>query len=104
VLHCCGKTLDRIPLFAQAGFDLFHFESRNDTEQAIAAAGDMMLTGNINIPDALYAGTPEDVAREVTNILDSGINLVSPECALPLKTRNANLSAIAKTVMNRHHQ
>lgn len=98
VLHCCGKTLDRIPLFSEAGFDLFHFESKNDVDEAIKAAGDMMLAGNINIPDTLYAATPADVAIEVMHIMDCGINLISPECALPLQAKNANLSAISKTV------
>ncbi|MBT3318414.1 MAG: MtaA/CmuA family methyltransferase [Clostridia bacterium] len=104
VLHCCGKTLDRIPLFNEAGFDLFHFESKNDAGKAIELAGDMMLTGNINIPDTLYAGAPDDVGQEVTQILKSGIKLISPECALPLQTRNENLLAISQTVINRNHQ
>jgi len=104
VLHCCGKTLDRIPLFTEAGFDLYHFESKNEVEKAITAAGSMRLTGNINIPDTLLAGSPADVEKEVNHILDCGITLVSPECALPLQTRNENLLAISKTVKERQNR
>lgn len=104
VLHCCGKTLDRISLFADAGFDLFHFESKNDKAQAIAAAGDMMLTGNISNTDTLFLGSPSDVEQEVKQILASGINLVSPECAIPLQVKNENLLAISKTVQEWNNQ
>ena len=104
VLHCCGKTLDRIPLFADAGFDLFHFESKNEVSAAIKAAGGMMLAGNINIPDTLLQGTPADVEKEVSHILECGINLVSPECALPLQTANENLLAISQTVKKMYHK
>ncbi len=101
VLHCCGKTLDRIPLFAQAGFDLFHFESKNDAGQAIELAGDMMLTGNISNTDTLLLGSPNDVARDTEHIIGCGINLVSPECAIPLQIKNENLLAISQTIKNK---
>lgn len=41
ILHCCGNTLDRIGLFAEAGFPIFHFDSKNDIGQAIKKAGNM---------------------------------------------------------------
>ena len=104
VLHCCGKTLDRISLFADAGFDLFHFESKNEAGAALKAAKGMMLAGNINIPDTLLSGTPQDVENEVSHILMCGINLVSPECALPLQTRNENLLAISQSVNKLYHK
>ena len=104
VLHCCGKTLDRISLFADAGFDLFHFESKNEAGAALKAAKGMMLAGNINIPDTLLSGTPQDVENEVSHILKCGINLVSSECALPLQTRNENLLAISQSVNKLYHK
>ena len=98
VLHACGRTLDRIQYFAEAGFDAFHFDSLNDTRQALQAVDSkILLTGGLSNKTLLW-GTPEDVEKEVTALLDAGIRLISPECAIPMKTPNANLSAIRHAV------
>ena len=34
IFHCCGKTIDRVHLFAAAGWDVFHFESQVDAREA----------------------------------------------------------------------
>ena len=103
ILHACGRTIDRIEYFAQSGFDAFHFDSLNDTKQALnkikEVGSNLILTGGLKI-DTLLRGTPDDVTKAVTRLLDDGIRLISPECALPMKTPNANLSAIKKTVDN----
>jgi [methyl-Co(III) methanol-specific corrinoid protein]:coenzyme M methyltransferase len=98
ILHCCGNTLDRIALFAQAGFTAFHFDSKNDINKAIKEAGNMKLTGCVNNIDVLLNGNQETVASQVENIIDSGINIVSPECAIPLQVKNVNLAEIVNTV------
>jgi [methyl-Co(III) methanol-specific corrinoid protein]:coenzyme M methyltransferase len=97
ILHCCGYTLDRIRHFADGGFSLYHFESANDIGEAFQLAGKMKLTGCINDPITLLQGTTQDVRLEVKKIMDSGIRFLSPECAIPLKTRNENLMEIVKT-------
>ena len=98
ILHACGLTLDRMRYFAEAGFDAFHFDSRNNIGKALAEAGEMLLTGCVNNPEILLNGTVSDVERQTKEILDAGIRLVSPECAVPLSVSNANLAAIARTV------
>ena len=98
ILHCCGNTLDRIKYFADAGFKIFHFDSKNDITEAIAAAGEMLLTGCVNNADVLLNGTLNDVEDHVGDILAKGIHLVSPECAVPLKVKNTNLKHIAAKV------
>ena len=96
ILHCCGNTLDRIPMFAETGFQIFHFDSKNDIKQSIAAAGEMKLTGCINNPEVLLKGSPTDVKNQVSDIINNGIKLISPECAIPLKVNNNNLLAISE--------
>ncbi len=99
ILHTCGKTLDRVGLFCQVGFDAFHFDSINTPEAMKAEVGDkILLTGCVNNPNTLLQGTPEDVHKETKRILAAGIPLVSPECAIPCKVPNANLKAIVDTV------
>lgn len=98
ILHCCGNTLDRIPLFAETGFQIFHFDSKNDIKQSIEAAGKMMLTGCVNNPAVLLNGSQSDVRNQVIDIVSNGIKLISPECAIPLKVNNNNLLAISETL------
>jgi len=105
ILHCCGNTIDRMPLFADAGWIVFHFDSKNDINEALSAAGDMRLTGCISNVVALFDGNPDIVAAEVNTVLNHGIRLVSPECAIPLPVRNENLAAIPISIRDRyrHH-
>ncbi len=95
ILHVCGRTLDRMDLFAQTGIDVYHFESANNVTDALKAVGDRIsLTGNINNPAVLLEGTPETVRQAVRSVVKAGIKLVSPECAIPLITPLANLKAL----------
>ena len=94
ILHCCGFTEDRVEYFVEAGFPLYHFESANDIDTMLRLAKDMKLTGNVNNPTTLLSGTREDVIKEVREIISHGIDIISPECAVPMKTRDENLKAI----------
>ena len=97
ILHICGNTLDRIGYIADAGFDAFHFESKVDAVAAVSAAGGRMsLMGNINNPTTLYTGTTEEVVAEARQALRAGVQVLGPECAIPLHTPIANLRAIAE--------
>jgi [methyl-Co(III) methanol-specific corrinoid protein]:coenzyme M methyltransferase len=97
VLHCCGNTTDRVKYFAQAGFDGYHLESQVKLESAAAeAAGKMTLLGNINNPDLLLAGTPEQVAAACCRALAAGIGILAPECAVPLTTPLRNLRVLVE--------
>jgi MtaA/CmuA family methyltransferase len=97
VLHCCGPTLDRMDYFAQAGFDSYHFESANDAIRAREVVGSRMtLIGNVNNPDTLLQGTPADVKRECRYAIEAGVDILGPECAVPLRTPMANMLAITE--------
>ena len=97
VLHICGDTTNRLEYIVQAGFDCFHFDSKVDAVRAKQIVGDRMsLVGNVNNPETLLSGTPEDVRREVFYALDAGVEIVAPECAVPLTTPNRNLRAVVE--------
>ncbi|MCL2705765.1 MAG: methyltransferase [Spirochaetaceae bacterium] len=100
ILHCCGNTEDRVHYFSSANFPLYHFESANDIMKIINAANNMPLTGCVNNPTTLYAGSPDDVYKETEKILKAGINILSPECAIPLSVKNENLKAIVSCAKN----
>jgi len=97
IFHCCGKTIDRVHLFANAGWDCFHFESQVDAREARVAAGERMsLFGNLNNPTLLYQGTPEQVYQACWELMDAGVDGLAPEGSVPLITPKETLQAIAK--------
>jgi len=99
ILHTCGKTLDRMPLFAQTGFDGFHFDSKNDVAESLRlTAGNILLCGCVTNVDVLLNGTREDVKKQTSDLLKAGVPIISPECAIPLRVKNDNLRAIVETV------
>lgn len=99
ILHICGNTTDRLDYIAQAGFNCFHFDSKVNPRTAHEIInGRIALTGSINNPVTLFNGTPEDVRQEVFANCEAGIEIISPECAVPLRTPNANLKAIVAAV------
>ena len=99
MLHICGDTVDRIEYICQTNVSSFHFESKVDACQAVKINnGRVKLIGNINNPSTLLFKKPEDVKREVEYAIKCGVDIISPECAVPLTTPLENLKAIAKTV------
>ena len=97
VLHICGNTLDRLKYICESGFDCFHFDSKVNARDAVKEVnGRISLMGNINNPVVLLNGTPEMVAEQTRYAIDAGVQIVGPECAIPIITPNANLLAIAK--------
>jgi [methyl-Co(III) methanol-specific corrinoid protein]:coenzyme M methyltransferase len=98
ILHCCGKTLDRIQYFREAGFAAYHFESANAPDQMVAgAAGKVKLAGNVNNPVTLFARGPAEARFEAQRAIDAGVDIIAPECAVPLQTPVVNLKAIVET-------
>lgn len=97
ILHVCGNCSDRLELFARSGVDAYHFEWQVDARMAVATVGrTISLVGNVNNPDTLYQGTPEGVHQQVRYAVEAGVNIIGPECAIPLATPLENLKAIAE--------
>ena len=96
ILHICGNTLDRIDLIAQTGLACFHFESKVPAAEAVrVAAGRIALMGNLNNPELLLRGTPAQVREAARAAHEAGVDIIGPECAVPLTTPTENLCAIA---------
>lgn len=95
ILHICGRTVDRMPYIAETGMHAFHFDSKNSPQESMDAVNNKIaLVGNINNPETLYSKEPDDVKKEVFECLNAGVQLIAPECAIPLKTKAENLVAI----------
>jgi len=99
ILHICGNTLDRLDYIAQSGMACFHFDSKNNPQEAMdIAAGRIGLVGNLNNPELLYARGPAEVREAVNECMDAGVNMIAPECAIPLSTKLENLIEIPRAV------
>ena len=99
ILHICGSTTDRMDYIAQNGMACFHFDSKNDPQEAMDIVdGRIGLVGNINNPETLYARGPEEVRAEVYRCMDAGVSMIAPECAVPLSTKLENLMEIPRAV------
>jgi len=101
ILHICGATEDRMPYIRRTGFAGFHFDSKNDVRRSQdLMRGQCQLVGNINNPQTLFCRDAAAVRQEVRRVLDAGLTLVGPECALPLECPLANLKAIPATIID----
>jgi [methyl-Co(III) methanol-specific corrinoid protein]:coenzyme M methyltransferase len=97
ILHVCGNCSDRLELFAQSGVDGYHFEWQVDAREAVRRVGKTLaLVGNVNNPQVLLQGTPTDVYKQARYAIEAGVNIIGPECAIPLTTPLENLRAIAE--------
>jgi [methyl-Co(III) methanol-specific corrinoid protein]:coenzyme M methyltransferase len=77
----------------------FHFDSKNNPQEAMdIAAGRIRLVGNLNNPELLYARGPAEVREAVYECMDAGVDMIAPECAIPLATKLENLIEIPRAV------
>ena len=103
ILHICGRTVDRMEYIAQTGMAAFHYDSKNTPEESTQIVRDRIsLVGNINNPETLFSKGPEVVSAEVVRNLEAGVQLIGPECAIPLQTSIENLKTIPRTVHEWH--
>jgi len=97
LLHICGHTLDRLDYICQSGFEAFHFDSKNDARETVeVAAGRIVLIGNVNNPETLLRSREDRIVEEVRYALDAGVEIIGPECAVPLNTEYRCLRLIAE--------
>jgi [methyl-Co(III) methanol-specific corrinoid protein]:coenzyme M methyltransferase len=102
ILHICGDTKDRIRYIRESQIDCFHWDTKSGEPWEIRRlAGDKLsLMGGISNIETLYNGTPEDVCRQAEAAVRAGINIVGPECAVPLDVKVENLKAISRQIIH----
>ncbi len=97
ILHICGDTSDRIRYIRETGLACFHFDSKVPAADARRLAGDALsLMGGTSNLDLILRGTPDDVARDVRKKVGCGIDIIGPECAVPLDAPSENLRLLAE--------
>jgi MtaA/CmuA family methyltransferase len=97
ILHICGDTRDRIGMIARTGLDCFHWDTKTGSpDQVRELAGDRLaLMGGISNLKLLQS-TPDEIAADARTAARADIDVVGPECAIPLATPLANLKAVMR--------
>jgi [methyl-Co(III) methanol-specific corrinoid protein]:coenzyme M methyltransferase len=95
ILHICGNTSDRIGMIADTGVACFHWDTRTGSPAEVRKlAGERLaLMGGIN-NIRLLQGTPEEISSLARSAAEASIDIIGPECAVPLTTPLANLKAL----------
>lgn len=100
ILHICGDTTDRIKYIRQSKIGCFHWDTKCGGANIVRelAGEELSLMGGIGNLDTLYKG-PEDVRRQASEAAKAGINIIGPECAVPLDVSIENLKAVSEKII-----
>lgn len=99
ILHICGKSTGHLPYIAQTGTACYNFDEGVQIEQAVKhLKGKVVISGYVPAVSVLLKGTPEDVYRASLDCLDSGVDILTPGCAMAPHTPIENINAMAKAV------
>jgi MtaA/CmuA family methyltransferase len=95
ILHICGNTSDRIAMIAETGVSGFHWDTKTGPPDAVRhlAGPRLALMGGISNYKLLRA-TAAEISADAQAAAQSGIDVIGPECAIPLATPLDNLLAI----------
>lgn len=97
VLHICGDTSDRLKYIRETGLECFHFDSKVPAAEARKlAGGELALMGGTSNIDVVSHGTRQSITEDVEEKLQVEIDIIGPECAVPLDAPSENLKAIAE--------
>jgi MtaA/CmuA family methyltransferase len=96
ILHICGNTSDRVAMIAETGLAGFHWDTKTGSPADVRrlAGPRLSLMGGIS-NYKLLRSTPEEISADAQSAAQAGIDIIGPECAIPLATPLANLQAIA---------
>ena len=98
ILHICGDTADRLPYIRETGIDCFHYDSKvpDSTARRLAGSRLALMGGTSNI-DVIRNGGEAEVVRDVAAKLSQSIDILGPECAVPLDAPYRNMQVLAET-------
>jgi len=101
IMHICGDITPRLHLLARTGFTCFNFDWAIKPEIIRPISeGKFTIMGNVNTTDLLRAG-PEEIARQVIENIEAGVDIISPGCAVSPECPNENFQAMARAIRNR---
>lgn len=104
ILHICGKSNNHVPYIANVGTNCYNFDEGVDIEVAVEhLKGKVAIAGSVPAVDVLLNGTEHEVYQSTVACLESGVDIVTPGCAMSALTSIANINAMAKAVHEWKH-
>ena len=102
LLHICGDTSDRIKYINQTGIACFHWDSKSGIDKITKGASSSLslIGGTSNL--LLLNGSEKEVFADIDDKMKHGINILGPECAVPLNAPLRNLECFGKW-REQHH-
>ena len=97
VIHVCGNNDQILDLLDMTGTDGISLDHKTNVQQALDQINNARYIGNLDPSGNLYQGTPEKVAEEVKNVLNHGVDIPAPGCAVVSNTPDSNLKALVET-------
>jgi [methyl-Co(III) methanol-specific corrinoid protein]:coenzyme M methyltransferase len=102
ILHICGDTSDRIGDLRTTGIECFHYDSKVPLPMVRSLAGEQLsLMGGTSNLTVIRSGTAEEITEDVGAKVAAGIDIIGPECAVPLDAPWANLAALTRAAKQR---
>ena len=95
VLHICGETGKIISDIVETGFDGISLEGAVSTIKPFV--GDVKILGDLSSKKTLIYGSKGDINAEVIQALNSGVDLLEPDCGLPPITPLRNIKVMVKS-------
>ena len=101
ILHICGDTSDRIRMIDETDMQCFHWDTKSGSPDKVRElAGDRLsLMGGLNNTKLLRTGSEKEIKNTIDQCITAGIDIIGPECAVPLDTPMKNLE-IAGSYVN----
>lgn len=97
ILHICGKVDPIVESMGQTGADILSIEPKASGQIARKKCGsNVILMGGADTATTLYLNGPEDVRAECEAIIDEGIQILAPGCAVAPGTPLNNLLALTE--------
>jgi MtaA/CmuA family methyltransferase len=99
ILHICGDTSDRIGMIRETGVACFHFDCKVPAATARELAGPRMsLMGGTSNLEIIRKGAEETIRQDVREKIAAGIDVIGPECAVPLDAPYRNMQILVEEV------
>jgi [methyl-Co(III) methanol-specific corrinoid protein]:coenzyme M methyltransferase len=100
MVHICGKTARIAPHLPDTGFHGFSFDSAGvQIEQLRENVGDRIkLIGSVPTVTHLLEGSIDDVLDLTRDMIERGVDILSPSCGLPQYTPLENVKAVAEAI------
>jgi [methyl-Co(III) methanol-specific corrinoid protein]:coenzyme M methyltransferase len=97
ILHICGNITGHLPHIREIGVNGLSFDEKTDISAASYLKEKIALVGFVPT-SVLQKGHPEEVRLHSERCIKSGVDVLSPGCALHLETSIANIRAMVQSV------